>query len=114
MTIKRGNIHWANLHEPDGSTIICKPRPVIVVSNDDANYCSSIIHVVPLTSRKKRKLPTHVKISGYGLPCISTALVEQVKCIDKVALGNKIGTLANTEELQKINKCLGVQLGFAS
>ena len=58
-------------------------RPVIVVSNNKANTYSSVITVVPLTSRiyKKRYLPTHVFISKYDMTGIrkgSLALAEQV------------------------------------
>lgn len=32
-------------------------RPVIVVSNDAGNYFSSVVTVVPLTSKKKKNYP---------------------------------------------------------
>ena len=43
-------------------------RPVVVVSNNMANKHSTIITVVPLSTKnllKKRNLPTHVFVSAY-------------------------------------------------
>ena len=88
MMIKRGDIYWAKLAEQKDSNVICKTRPVIVVSNNTANRFSPILSVVPITGQKKKTLPTHVEISGYGLPGTSIALIEQVICIDKTNLLN--------------------------
>ena len=62
MTIRRGDILWADLGMFPTTSVQGGVRPVIVVSNNKANTYSSVITVVPLTSRiyKKRYLPTHV------------------------------------------------------
>ena len=67
MTIRRGDILWADLGMFPTTSVQGGVRPVIVVSNNKANTYSSVITVVPLTSRiyKKRYLPTHVFISKY-------------------------------------------------
>ena len=60
MTIRRGDILWADLGMFPTTSVQGGVRPVIVVSNNKANTYSSVITVVPLTSRiyKKRYLPT--------------------------------------------------------
>ena len=69
MTIRRGDILWADLGMFPTTSVQGGVRPVIVVSNNKANTYSSVITVVPLTSRiyKKRYLPTHVFISKYDM-----------------------------------------------
>ena len=84
MTIRRGDILWADLGMFPTTSVQGGVRPVIVVSNNKANTYSSVITVVPLTSRiyKKRYLPTHVFISKYDMTGIrkgSLALAEQVE-----------------------------------
>ena len=86
MTIRRGDILWAELGMFPTTSVQGGVRPVIVVSNNKANTYSSVITVVPLTSRiyKKRYLPTHVFISKYDMTGIrkgSLALAEQVMSI---------------------------------
>ena len=86
MTIRRGDILWADLGMFPTTSVQGGVRPVIVVSNNKANTYSSVITVVPLTSRiyKKRYLPTHVFISKYDMTGIrkgSLALAEQVMSI---------------------------------
>ena len=69
MIIRRGDILWADLGMFPITSVQGGVRPVIVVSNNKANTYSSVITVVPLTSRiyKKRYLPTHVFISKYDM-----------------------------------------------
>ena len=113
MMIRRGDIFWMNLDENVDSCVICGTRPVIIVSNDTANRFSPTISVIPVTSQTKKALPTHVEINGHGLPSASTALTEQLLCVDKSKLLQKIGTLAGTDEMLKIDYCLRIQLGVA-
>ena len=54
MTIRRGDILWADLGMFPTTSVQGGVRPVIVVSNNKANTYSSVITVVPLTSRNIR------------------------------------------------------------
>ena len=76
MTIRRGDILWADLGMFPTTSVQGGVRPVIVVSNNKANTYSSVITVVPLTSRiyKKRYLPTHVFISKYDICLLYTSI----------------------------------------
>ena len=96
MTIRRGDILWADLGMFPTTSVQGGVRPVIVVSNNKANTYSSVITVVPLTSRiyKKRYLPTHVFISKYDMIGIrkgSLALAEQVMSISTKCIIEKCG-----------------------
>jgi len=113
MKVKRGDIFWINFSKREGSRVIYGTRPVIIVSNDIANHFSPVVSVVPVTQQNKKPLPSHVRIAGYGLATISTALTEQVQTVDKIQLLDKIGSLANTDKLQEIDQCLRLQLGVA-
>ncbi|WP_195303692.1 type II toxin-antitoxin system PemK/MazF family toxin, partial [Blautia wexlerae] len=55
MTIRRGDILWADLGMFPTTSVQGGVRPVIVVSNNKANTYSSVITVVPLTSRIYKK-----------------------------------------------------------
>jgi len=111
MEIKRGDIFLCCLEKQKDSSVMYGERPVIVVSNDMANQFSKVISIVPLTTKKKRKLPTHVEIKKYGLKQSSIALVEQVMSVDVKNISKKIGSIRDTKELTKIEKCLSIQFG---
>lgn len=111
--ILRGDIYTAALETEEGSCVIRGVRPVIVVSNNMGNQFSPIINVIPLTSQKKKPLPVHVDLSGFGLNKNSTAIVEQVLTIDKKALVKKLGSLAGTDKMQEIVSALKKQLDVA-
>ena len=67
MTIRRGDILWADLGMFPTTSVQGGVRPVIVVSNNKANTYSSVITVVPLTSVSRErirqtKLLSHLRI----------------------------------------------------
>jgi len=111
MEIRRGDIFLCCLKKQDDSSIMYGERPVVVVSNDKANRFSKVISVVPLTTRNKKKLPTHVEITGYGLKYPSIALIEQVMSVDVKNISKKFGSIRGAEKLLEIGMCLNIQLG---
>lgn len=65
MTIRRGDILWADLGMFPTTSVQGGVRPVIVVSNNKANTYSSVITVVPLTSRiYKNGICQHMYLSA--------------------------------------------------
>lgn len=88
-------------------------RPCIVVSNNACNTYSPVVTVVPLSTQKKQSLPTHVLLVSKtsGLPKTSIALCEQVRSIDKVRLGEKIGYIPRSE-MRGLSDALKVQLNL--
>lgn len=83
-------------------------RPAVVISNNKACEVSPTLIVVPLTSKDKRPLPTHVKLQPSlknGLSYISTFLGEQVVTINRTAIKRVLGVL-NDVEMKLINKAI--------
>lgn len=114
IELKRFEIWFASLPEIPDSHVQQGERPVIVVSNDKANRYSPCITVVPLTSRQKKPLPTHVPISGCGLPCVSQALCEQLLSLDKSRLTRRLGCVRHPETQSAICTAMAIQLAMVA
>ena len=70
---------------------------MIVLQNDKGNDVSPLTTVVPLTSKKKHYVPTHVALSAdkTGVAVDSIAMVEQIRCVDKMRLLRRLGSVGN-------------------
>lgn len=90
---RRGDICFANLESPKNSHVIRHKRPVLIISNNTSNHYSSLVNVIPITSKEKKSLPVHVDLSGYGLEQDSVAIVEQILTVDKCNLLYVMGTV---------------------
>ena len=105
--IKRGQIYMADLNPVIGSEQ-GGIRPVVVIQNDRGNHYSPTIIVAAITGQIKRELPTHTKLKT-GLPKESTALLEQIRTVDKSRLLEKIGEVS-AEEMSRITEALRVSI----
>lgn len=90
-------------------------RPVVVVSNNQANKHSPVITVVPLTSRiyKKKYLPTHVLLKERhcsGLGRNSVALCEQILPLNRKDIVECVGEV-DKKMMKKITKAVQIQVG---
>lgn len=70
MEIKRGEIYYADLSPVIG----CEQggiRPVLIIQNDVGNHYSPTVIAAAITSRKKKRMPTHVLADkpGTGTLC---------------------------------------------
>ena len=85
MTVKRGDIYYADLSPVIGSEQ-GGLRPVLIIQNDVGNRYSPTVIAAAITSQQEKShLPTHIKINaGCGLAKDSIVLLEQVRTIDKV------------------------------
>ncbi len=113
MTIKRGDIYYADLSPVIGSEQ-GGLRPVLIVQNDVGNKFSPTVIAAAITSQQtKSNLPTHIKINatGCGLSKDSIVLLEQIRTIDKQRLKEKMGALDITT-MNGINKALSVSFGL--
>ena len=113
MTIKRGDIYYADLSPVVGSEQ-GGLRPVLIVQNDVGNKFSPTVIAAAITSqRDKTNLPTHIKVDadGCGLSKDSIVLLEQVRTIDKQRLKEKMGSLDVTS-MNAIDKALSVSFGL--
>ncbi len=108
--IKRGELYYANLYPVVGSEQGGN-RPVIIIQNDTGNKHSPTTIVAAITSRVKNHLPTHVPIIGCGLSTPSVVLLEQIRTIDKIRLGERIG-VASDSQMEQIDKAIVVSFGI--
>ncbi|WP_142415175.1 type II toxin-antitoxin system PemK/MazF family toxin [Hathewaya massiliensis] len=113
MTVKRGDIYYADLSPVIGSEQ-GGVRPVIIIQNDIGNKYSPTVIVSAITSQiNKAKLPTHVEISSedYGLNKDSVVLLEQIRTLDKKRLKEKIGHMSD-EDMKKVDDALAISIGL--
>ncbi|MEG2174737.1 MAG: type II toxin-antitoxin system PemK/MazF family toxin [Oscillospiraceae bacterium] len=115
MTVKRGDIYYADLSPVVGSEQ-GGVRPVLIVQNDVGNRYSPTVIAAAITSqRDKAKLPTHIELSPQdcGLSRDSIVLLEQIRTIDKRRLKERMGRLDDTA-MHQINHALEVSFGLAA
>lgn len=113
MTVKRGDIYYADLSPVVGSEQ-GGIRPVLIIQNNVGNKFSPTVIAAAITSQSdKTNLPTHIKVDtlSSGLSKDSIVLLEQVRTIDKVRLKEKMGTLDDVS-MSKINRALSVSFGL--
>lgn len=113
MTVKRGDIYYADLSPVVGSEQ-GGIRPVLIVQNDIGNRYSPTVIAAAITSqREKAKLPTHIEVCGEscGLAKNSVVLLEQIRTIDKRRLKEHMGTL-DDNSMNLINRALSISFGL--
>ncbi|MBQ9674157.1 MAG: type II toxin-antitoxin system PemK/MazF family toxin [Ruminococcus sp.] len=113
MTVKRGDIYYADLSPVVGSEQ-GGVRPVLIVQNDVGNRYSPTVIAAAITSRhQKAKLPTHIEINGNssGLAKDSVVLLEQIRTIDKRRLREKMGEVENGS-MNKVDEALSISFGI--
>lgn len=113
--IKRGDILYVIMPDKYEGSIQGGTRPVVVVSNNQANKYSPVITVVPLTSRtyKKKYLPTHVLLKEWhcsGLGKDSVALCEQILPLNRKDVVECMGRV-DKKMMKRITKAVQIQLG---
>lgn len=106
--MKRGSIYYITRRDTLGAEIE-KSRPAVVVSCDALNATSSVLEVVYLTTKPKKRLPTHATIHATGVE--STALCEQVDTVPMSLFGSFCGHCSD-EEMQAIDTALKASLGL--
>lgn len=110
--INKGDIFYADL----GQTIGAEQdglRPVVIIQNDIGNKYSPTVIVLSITSKHKKKIPTHLIIPKEisNLPKDSIILGEQIRTIDKQRLKNKITQLPK-KYIQNIDEILKISLNI--
>ena len=110
MTVKRGDIYYADLSPVVGSEQ-GGVRPVLIVQNDVGNKYSPTVIAAAITSQhQKAKLPTHIEINGSksGLAKDSVVLLEQ---IDKKRLREKMGEV-EFNSMNQVDEALSISFGI--
>jgi mRNA interferase MazF len=99
LVITRGNIHWVELGEPEGSRP-AKRRPVVVIQS--ASYNSSrlatVIAAVVTSNTVSATMPGNVFLpaAATGLQRDSVVNVTAIVTLDKVELGRAVGTVPDS------------------
>lgn len=101
--IRRGDIV---IGEFQGET---KRRPWVVVQNDKGNYFSDYTIVVPITSKHKKPLPTHVPLAWGSIN--GTVKCETIETVYKHNL--EIVEHLPDEIMRHIDQALGVAIGLS-
>ena len=115
MTVKRGDIYYADLSPVVGSEQ-GGVRPVLIVQNDMGNRFSPTVIAVDITSqRDKSRLPTHISVRSHdcGLARDSVVLLEQIRTIDKKRLKERMGKL-DDQSMTQVNRALSISFGLGS
>ena len=88
-TVGRGEVYWVNL-DPTVGTEIQKTRPALVVSPNDMNAALPRVIIAPITSAGQ---PLGCRPEVIFQKKSARILLDQIRCVDKVRLGRKIGTI---------------------
>jgi len=114
MTVKRGDIYYADLRPVIGSEQ-GGIRPVLIVQNDIGNKFSPTVIAAAITSRtNKPPLPTHILVNAEntGLLKDSVVLLEQVRTLDKQRLRTRMGALTE-KDMERIDSALFISFGLS-
>ena len=115
MTIRRGDIFYADLNPVTGSEQ-GGVRPVLIVQNDIGNRFSPTVIAAAITSQQtKSNMPTHINLpsDACGLQKDSMVLCEQVRTIDKNRLRECVGT-APEGLMDQVNQAISVSFGLGA
>ena len=107
--IQRGDIYYCDFYPVIGSEQNgC--RPAIVIQNNVGNLHSPTTIVAPITSKPKKRMPTHVQLRNRKLINGSIVLLEHIRTIDKSRLKSFV-CKASDYEMERIDAAIGVSLG---
>jgi mRNA interferase MazF len=113
VTVAQGDVWWAELSEPVGSSPGFR-RPVLVVQGDQLNRSRiATVICVPLTSNLAwANAPGNVLLSAKltGLPKESVANASQIVVVDKTQLEEHVGRLPR-RKLELVLNGIDVVLG---
>ena len=82
-------MYWVNLDPTIGSEIQ-KTRPALVVSPDDMNTVLPRVIIAPITSAGQ---PMGCRPEVIFQEKNARILLDQVRCVDKIRLGKKMGKI---------------------
>lgn len=99
---RKGDIYWVML-DPTVGTEIAKTRPCVILSNNTANIYSRRVIVAPVTSKAHKVYSFEIPLYVQGK--MGKILLDQVRSIDKIRLGEQIGSCKD-EMIEEINHIL--------
>lgn len=104
MTVQRGEIFLANLDPVIGSEQ-GGTRYVVVLQNDKGNMHSNTTIVAAMTSRTKKRLPTHVEVIVNGVQ--NVVLLEQIRTLSSDRFISPVGVMSEQDmrAIEQAVKC---------
>jgi mRNA interferase MazF len=111
--VSRGDVVQVRLDPAEGREIR-KTRPAVVVSNQAACRCDSVVQVVPITSlpsRPPRPYEARIDSDSSGLRKPSRAVANQIRTVAKLRLAKRLGVLS-AQELEAVDRAIAIQLGL--
>jgi mRNA interferase MazF len=110
--VRHGEMYFADLSDAALGSEQSGCRPVLCVQNDCGNRHSPTTVVAAITSKPKKKMPTHIILPAFRRMDIpSVVLCEQIRTIDKSRLRTYIGTLDEIT-MRGIDRAIAVSMGL--
>ena len=106
--LRRGAIYGVNLDPTIGSEVK-KISPGVIVSNDAQNMIGRRVIIAPATSVLKKVYPFEVLVDIAGKK--SKIMMDQIRTVDCLRLGEKIGKLT-MEEIDELDRALKLVLSL--
>lgn len=116
MTVyERGSLVLVNFNPQRKSEEVGKVRPAIIVSDTDLNDVLDLVAAVPLTTNLiDNAEPLRVRIAPKDkLDKPSDAMIDQLRCIAKSRIIERIGTVSD-QEMGRITAGMEIMLGIGS
>ncbi len=111
QTVKRGDIFWSRVPTVSGcgKGVMEKVRPVLIVSNNTANFTGNVYSVIPISAKlEKLNKACHVMIQVFKP---SVLLPEQITTVNRESLYGKISHIDDSQ-LQIVDSAIKKQLGL--
>ncbi len=107
--VKKWSIYWAQLNPTRGSEQAGR-RPVLIVSNNDANEILPNVTVLPLSSMTEsaKVYPTEVFLPQdvSSLPKPSVVMIHQIRTLSKERLESLCGVIHDEEVKAQIHRTM--------
>ena len=111
-SLRRGDVVFMDLPKNENSSVQYGLRPCVIMSNQKAINSSTVLNVLPITSKNKRCNKLHIPVSHEcGLKLDSIVLAEQILTVSKNLIKNKIGKVPD-DKMKEINKVVMNQLSL--
>jgi len=113
VTIRRGEIWWADLDPIRGSEQ-AGVRLVLLFQNDAVSWFTTTVLAIPLTTNLRRALlPSCVRIpqGKSELTSESVVLCHQMRVLDAVRLRSRLGQVSG-QTLAEFEKCVPFTMGM--
>lgn len=93
--MKRFDVFWVQM-DPAKGTEIQKTRPAVIISPNEMNDRIQRVIIAPLTSRLRQYYSYRLQVMLGD--AVSDVLLDQIRAIDKLRLGKKLGRLQNEDQ----------------